>query len=284
MGLPAEEAHPPKRRSIPVANSQVLDDASNQWEILKGNIEGYQEFVEAHHEAKMKEHINVERQRGLRELEKFSSLGTSDKQTFSKHFPELMTTVGRELAGINEILKHDMEYELVEDVPVHHHPVGTLTDPETEQLVASTVERVKVQVAMDSGSVDNVVHPDDLPVDVVPPGNEDGTHFSGANGSTIKKYGRVVTLLQNDQYKYGCGWEVADVTRPLHSVSVTTGPEDGPGIQDVLFNNRKCYVVPPGIVEEIMRRVKPVAEYGRRGGLYVASLEMSSFPRQGQSQ
>ncbi len=233
MGLPAEEAHPPKRRSIPVANSQVLGDRF--------------------------------------------------EQTFSKHFPELMTTVGKEIAGINEILKRDEEYEIIEDVPVPQAHVGTLTDPETEELVASTVGRVEVQVAIDSGSVDNVVNPDDLPIDVVPPGNDDDTHVVGANGSTIKKYGRVATLLQNGKYKFGCGWQVADVTRPLHSVSVTTGPEEGPGLQDVLFNNRMCYVVPPGGVGEIMKRVRPVAEYGRRGGLYVASRAMSSFPRQGQS-
>ena len=162
--------------------------------------------------------------------------------------------------------------------------LGTLTDPETEQLVASTVERVKVQVAMDSGSVDNVVHPDDLPADVIPPGNDDGTHFSGANGSTIKKYGRVATLLQNGKYKFGCGWQVADVTRPLHSVSVTTGPEEGPGLQGVLFNNRMCYVVPPGVVDDIMKRVQSVAEYDRRGGLYIGDFDMSAFGRQGQDE
>ena len=48
----------------------------------------------------------------------------------------------------------------------------------------------------------------------------------------------------------------------------------------MLFNNRKCYVVPPGLVDELMTRVKPVIEYERVGGLYLADLTLSSFGRQ----
>jgi len=72
------------------------------------------------------------------------------------------------------------------------------------------------------------------------------------------------------------------VTRALHSVSKIAGPEDHPtGYQDVLFNNRRCCVVPPGIVDLIMSKVKAVAEYKRSGGLYLADITLSSFARQG---
>ena len=74
---------------------------------------------------------------------------------------------------------------------------------------------------------------------------------------------------------------MADVTRPLNSVSETCGPADGDGRQDVLFTNKKCYVVPPGVVAEIMKKTKSVVEYDRSGGLYLADIEMSSFIRQG---
>ena len=81
--------------------------------------------------------------------------------------------------------------------------------------------------------------------------------------------------------KFGARWQVADGTRPPNSVSETCGPIDGPGTQDVRFTNKRCYVVPPGIVEQIMRTTKSVAEYDPSGGLYLADIEMSSFPRQG---
>ena len=48
----------------------------------------------------------------------------------------------------------------------------------------------------------------------------------------------------------------------------------------MLFSNTKAVVVPPGIVTEILKRVKPVAVYEREGNLYVGKFEMSAFGRQ----
>ncbi len=73
---------------------------------------------------------------------------------------------------------------------------------------------------------------------------------------------------------------MAEVARPLHSVSKIAGPVEAPK-QDVLFCASKCVVVPPGIVDRILQHVKPLMTYERRGGLYVADLELSDFARQG---
>ena len=64
-------------------------------------------------------------------------------------------------------------------------------------------------------------------------------------------------------------------------MSTVCGSYDGPGEKDVLFNNKTCYVVPPGVVERIMKEVQAAAEYPRGGNLYVAEMELSSFTRQG---
>ena len=72
--------------------------------------------------------------------------------------------------------------------------------------------------------------------------------------------------------------------RALHSVSAVCGPEEMEvGKQDVLFNNKLCVVMPPGIVAAILKRIKPVAEYPREGNLYVGEVVVSSFTRQGQA-
>ena len=79
----------------------------------------------------------------------------------------------------------------------------------------------------------------------------------------------------------GCGWQVATVTRPPNSVAEvcgTIGHESGH--QDVLFNNRTRFVVPPGLVVAIMKHVTAVAEYRREGNLYLAEVELSSYTRQ----
>ena len=74
------------------------------------------------------------------------------------------------------------------------------------------------------------------------------------------------------------------MTRALHSVSTVCGPEDHEtGLQDVLFNNTHCFVVPPGVVKAIMKRIQAVAEYKRSGGLYLADFKVSSFGRPGQA-
>ena len=73
-------------------------------------------------------------------------------------------------------------------------------------------------------------------------------------------------------------WNAADVTRPLHAVSQVAGPEDGEGKHDVLFNNKRCVVVPPGIVEKILKVIQPITEYKRKGGLYLAEMELSNTP------
>ena len=36
-----------------------------------------------------------------------------------------------------------------------------------------------------------------------------------------------------------------------------------------------------GIVEKILKHVKPITQYDRTGGLYIAEMELSGFTRQG---
>ncbi len=158
-----------------------------------------------------------------------------------------------------------------------------ITEEEEDELIATAVEHVvTIRPAMDSGSVENVIHPAEIPEDIVPEPNHTGKHFVGANNSRIEKFGTCESKLESDHGAVGCGWNLADVSRPLHSVSKVTGPEDGPPKQDVLFNNKKCVVVPPGIVDEILKKIKPLSEYKRSGNLYVGEFKMSRFQRQGQ--
>ena len=135
---------------------------------------------------------------------------------------------------------------------------------------------------MDSAAVANVIHPDELPSDAEYVPNTSGRHFVGANNAHIEKFGSCATRLTSSHGDVGCNWQLADVSRPLHSVAEVTGPGAGPAKQDVLFNNEVCVVVPPGTVKEILKRVQPIMEYQREGNLYLADLVMSSFHRQGQ--
>ena len=185
--------------------------------------------------------------------------------------------------NMKEIVKSAVEaaQELMRKEAISKGSINALYDPE-EPLLAAAVEKVTVRPVMDSGSVDNVIHPRELPCDADPTPNSTGSHFVGANNSKIEKFGTCDTRLESDRGQVGCQWQLADVTRPLHSVSRVAGPKGGPGKQDVLFNNDLAVVVPPGVVNEILKRIKPVAVYEREGNLYVGKFEMSAFGRQSQ--
>ena len=152
--------------------------------------------------------------------------------------------------------------------------------------ICAAVERVRIRPAMDSGAVANVIHPKELPDDAVVKPNTTGKHFRGANNSVIENYGDAETILESQTGEVGCGWKVADVSRPLHSVSQVCGPAGGAEVakQDVMFNNDVCVVMPPGLLREILKRVDPIAQYDREGNLYVGDMVMSSFIRQGVGQ
>ena len=95
----------------------------------------------------------------------------------------------------------------------------------------------------------------------------------------IEKYGGCVTNIEGSHGEVGCWWDVADVTRPLHSVSQIAGPYEGDGNHDVFFNNKRCVVVEPGLVEATLEHMKSVAEYDRDGNLYLSEFTMSACAR-----
>ncbi len=192
-----------------------------------------------------------------------------------------MSKIVRDAILAVERAELDAAAKAVEDSSIT--AINVITEEDNEGFIGSAVEKVRVRPAMDSGAVGNVLHPKDLPAGSSPVPNTTGKHFCGPKGETIEKYGTCKTICESALGKVGCDWNLADVTRPLNSVSVVTGPLDGPAKQDVLFNNEICVVVPPGIVKEILKRVKPIMEYPREGNLYVGDVELSAFGRQGQA-
>ena len=149
-----------------------------------------------------------------------------------------------------------------------------------ELLDVGAQQQVRVSVAADSGAVTHVISPGQLPAGVRPDGVVT-RHFVGASDEHIEAYGACDTVLGTKNGRIACKWQVAEVARALHSVSETTGPEDGPGTHDVLFNNKVGVVVPAGIVNLILTKIKPILQYERRGGLYCADVTVSGFARPG---
>ena len=132
-----------------------------------------------------------------------------------------------------------------------------------DELFVAAPDEVKIKVAADTGAVDNVVRPGDLPGNVHITPNSTGRHFVGASNEHIENYGSCDTVLQSDHGQVACEWKVAGVSRALHSISKMAGPAEGPGDHDILFNNRVGVVVHPGIVDLVLNYVKPLMQYDR---------------------
>ena len=178
---------------------------------------------------------------------------------------DLMKDIMEEMGAIRELVNNEGK-------------VGLIYDDEGDDMIAALT--VVVEAAMGSGACASVLNPEDLPAGVEPSGNPTGAVFHGANNSPIRRFGSAVTRMKNKTMDVGCRWQLAEVSRPLNAVSEVCGPMGPVGLQDVLFNNNTCYVVPPGIVAKIMEHTQAVAEYPREGNLYLAEIELSSFARQ----
>ena len=175
-------------------------------------------------------------------------------------FPALSREVHREIIEVEKIL-------LMEETANINDELNTLRDTTT------------IKVAMDSGACRHVAHPKTMPAGVKITPYSSGTHFSGAGGETIERFGDATILgtLKNSAQVVN-KWNLADVVRPFHSVAEITGPADHPkGNYDVLFNNRRCVVVEAGVVEHIMQHLQAVSEYSREGNLYTAEMVLSPF-------
>jgi hypothetical protein len=164
------------------------------------------------------------------------------------------------------------------ETPPERDQTNLIEEEEVIGVVGSDDE-IRLRVALDTGAVGNEMGPDSIPANAKVKPNTTGKNFVGPSGETIMNHGSCDTMISGEHGKVGCSWKVADVTRALHSGAQVTGPVDNPK-QDVLMNAAGIYVVAPGVVKELMKKMKPVMEYKREGNLYLADVTMTGFTRQ----
>ena len=138
---------------------------------------------------------------------------------------------------------------------------------ESFEEAMATAEEVKISVAADSGAVAHGCHPKDPP-DSVKVDQRRIRNFHGAGGEGLKHFGTAKVRLQHQNGGHTSNnFEVMNVCRPLHSVSMICDNEC-----DMLYKKDCAYVVPEGVFDQILAMCKIIAEYPRKGGLYVAEV------------
>jgi hypothetical protein len=145
---------------------------------------------------------------------------------------------------------------------------------EEEGEVLLNEEIVEVEVTMDSGSIRNVMHPEDLPAGCQVERQPNTKNFVGANGGKIENHGTTETHMQDVDggQNVRCRWDCAEVTRPLISTGITC--DSG---YEVLHTPTEACVVPAGTLSKYLATINVVQRYTRRGkGLYTTKMKMRS--------
>ena len=148
-----------------------------------------------------------------------------------------------------------------------------------DNAIMEIEDEVEVGVALDSGCVVHTCGPSDIPtsVEVKHPPNERIRNLVNASGGDMENYGKAfVELIQENGQALGSSFIVTDVTRPLHSTSQVCDSESPacPDGHEVLYTKLGATVVPDGSLSRFLSKVRNVAKYPRREGLYVAKMKV----------
>ena len=167
----------------------------------------------------------------------------------------------------------DTLFEL--DLPDEDHDIlmGLMLEDSDDEEILNTEEEAEVEVALDSGCVKHCFAKQDLPravqnlIQPPPPNTKD---FIGAGGHGIKRHGSVQIQTQQDGYgPINQTVQAADVTRPLHALCQIADTD-----KEILYTKGEATVVPGGALSKYLKYCKKLAEYKRKGGLYIGKMKI----------
>ena len=72
-----------------------------------------------------------------------------------------------------------------------------------------------------------------------------------------------------------CEWSAAEVARFLLAVVKLSGTIEGPK-QHILFCAGKAVFAPVDVVDKVLKSIKPLLQYDRKGDLFIAELTVSA--------
>ena len=141
-----------------------------------------------------------------------------------------------------------------------------LFEYEEDMLLPVEDDEVILEITADTGAVDNVTNPKELPGFPISEsyGSRNGKHFLGAGAERIRNEGEVklsMVPLDGGQ-RLGSTFQAADITRTLMSISKVC---DSAPDTKVTFDSQK------GVVT---RKGRSIATFQRKGGLYVMRVKV----------
>ena len=161
--------------------------------------------------------------------------------------------------------------------------IGVVYEKEFTE-VNDVEEEVEVEVAADSGCVCHICGPDDVPttVEVAHKQGKRRRNLVNASGGDMDNFGEAdVDLVQQDGATFSSTFTVTNATRPLHSTSQICDNKSPacPDGHEMLYTQGVATVVPAGSLSKYLDKVRQIARYPRRGGLYVAKMKVRARGR-----
>jgi len=156
------------------------------------------------------------------------------------------------------------------DLALNREPYGVvdakcleveMTSTELLATPSASIRKRTIKIAMDSGAGDHVASPEDVEGFAVEesPNSKVGRNFVAANGGKIRNHGQSnVKMRTKEGTRVASTFQVADVTRPLYSVSKLCDAG-----YDVAFKKHEALVT---------KGDKVIHRFHREGGLYVAEM------------
>jgi len=158
------------------------------------------------------------------------------------------------------------------ELALNQEPCGTVdascleVEMNSAELLATpsaSLRKRTIKIAMDSGAGDHVASPEDVEGFAVEesPNSKIGRNFVAANGGKIRNHGQsTVRMKTKNGMRVASTFQVADVTRPLYSVSKLCDAG-----YDVAFSKTEGLVTKDG---------KVIHRFHREGGLYVCEMHI----------
>jgi len=186
-------------------------------------------------------------------------------------------------SGTTDIGCNDSAMNL-DDTNLEHQDVGNVIAPieyiedDTADEINNAEEELEVYVTMDSGAITHIGPREAMPrgAELKPDENGVTRNFVAANGIEITNHGKTIVEMETPEGQaITCPFQVADVTRPLHSTGQICDAS-----KEILHTARGAVVVPAGALSRHLRGTKIIAKYPRRNGLYMGRFKVRN-PKSG---
>ena len=244
----------------PAEAKPLVKICSNSFRALECQCDNHKE----HNPDEIEDAIQDNDVNAKRKMEKTSKKEIDMKKTFDKNEPQEFHDSDTNCSFVQDLFVSNSMHD--EHARCQQSDTNIFEYASDDALLPIEEDEVILEVTADTGAVDNVANPRDLPGFAIQEshGSKNGKHFVGAGAERIENQGEVKLSMKpvDGGGKLGATFQAADITRAL--MSITKVCDSAPGTT-VTFDSK---------VGLVKRGGRDIAKFYRKGGLYVMKVKV----------